>query len=971
MAEPSGGPFLGREVALASLRAALTRAAAGHPSAVVVSGELGVGKTRLVREFLAHADAVAFAGGCVPVVGEPLPYAALTQALRRNRSGVVAQELARSPELARLLPDAPDAAGGTDPATALGSRLRLFQAVLGLLGRLSAHRPVVHVVEDVQWADRSTLDLLAFLATNLVDERVLVVLTHRTDAVGDDRLVPWLAELGRLWHVERLPLERLDEADTAALVTQLRGEQPEAGLLADVVARSAGNPLFVEQLALTAREGSPLPANLHDLLHSRLASLPDDTRGVLGAAAVIGRRASLSLLTRTTGLAAEELDAALRPAVVAHVVEVDDDLRVDFHHPAFREVLEAGLMPGERTRLHLAAADALAADLERFPGVIGEMARHWHAVGELERALAAWVRAGEAYTRMDAFSDAWAAYRNVLELVQQVPHDLDVVGLTLLAAEAADLADEADAALPLLERVRAAATTDTVRATAAARTGWILFRRGGGDAAHRAFQDALALLPPDETSVLAARIQAGLALLAAGWSRLDEAEEAAAEALRIARAIGARREIGLALNAQGCVAALRGRLDEGVPLLREALTIAREGQDPQDLGAAYVNLSHVLGMAGLLGDAVELARVGIGELTRVGQERQQGSLLLHNVSEQLVEAGRYAEARELVDEALARHPRGIQAAPVLRTAARIAMTSGDLTTAWERCEQARLVVEVESAPVAWLREVLETAAEVELWAGRPDAAYDVVLDGLELVAGTDDEAFATALVALGLRALADSAAVHRDHRARTLRESQRRRLLAALESMRHHPGAGGQPDDAALALWVQAELARLDAPRDVTATAEAWAGSADAWAGLGRPFRSAYARWREAEARLAGGVNADSLGALRGAHAAAVALDASRLVEECGSLATWYRVDLLPAVVERPEGDPLAAYHLTEREREVLLALAAGHSNREIAQEMFISVKTASVHVSNILRKLDVKGRQDAARIAHRLGVGS
>ena len=170
---------------------------------------------------------------------------------------------------------------------------------------------------------------------------------------------------------------------------------------------------------------------------------------------------------------------------------------------------------------------------------------------------------------------------------------------------------------------------------------------------------------------------------------------------------------------------------------------------------------------------------------------------------------------------------------------------------------------------------------------------------------------------------------------------------------------------------MQAELGRLDAPRDVTATAEAWAGSADAWTGLGRPFRSAYARWREAEARLAGGVNADSLGALRGAHAAAVALDASRLVEECESLATWYRVDLLPAVVERPEGDPLAAYHLTEREREVLQALAAGHSNREIAQEMFISVKTASVHVSNILRKLDVKGRQDAARIAHRLGVGS
>ena len=620
--------------------------------------------------------------------------------------------------------------------------------------------------------------------------------------------------------------------------------------------------------------------------------------------------------------------------------------------------------------MHLAAADALAVDLDRFPGVIGEMARHWHAVGDLDRALTAWVRAGEAYTRMDAFSDAWTAYRNVLGLVEQVPNELDVVSLTLLAAEAADLASDTDAALPLLERVRATATSDSLRATAASRTGWILFRRGGGDAAHRAFQDALGLLPADETSVLAARVQAGLALLAVGWSRLDEADEAAAAALRIARAIGARREEGLALNAQGCVAALRGQLDLGVPLLREALTIAREGQDPQDLGAAYVNLSHLLGMAGLLGDAVELAKVGIVELTRVGQERQQGSLLLHNVSEQLVEAGRYVEARELVDEALARHPRGIQAAPVLRTAARIAMTSGDLTAAWEHCEQARLVVEAEDAPVAWLREVLETTAEVELWAGRPDAAYDVVLDGLELVAGTDDEAFAMALVALGVRALADAAAVHRDHRARTLRESQRRRLLAAIEAVRRHPGAGGQPSDEALDLWVRAELARLDSPRDVAPTAEAWTASADAWADLSRPFRAAYARWREAEARLAGGVNAESLTALRAAHAAALALGAAKLVEEVEALATWYRADLLPTVVERPEGDPLAAYQLTEREREVLLALAAGHSNREIAEELFISVKTASVHVSNILRKLDVPGRQDAARIAHRLGVG-
>ncbi len=161
-----------------------------------------------------------------------------------------------------------------------------------------------------------------------------------------------------------------------------------------------------------------------------------------------------------------------------------------------------------------------------------------------------------------------------------------------------------------------------------------------------------------------------------------------------------------------------------------------------------------------------------------------------------MEAGRYAEAARAGRRGSRAATRaGIQAAPVLRTAARIAMTSGDLTAAWEHCEQARLVVEAEDAPVAWLREVLETTAEVELWAGRPEAAYDVVLDGLELVAGTDEEA-----VRHGAGGPRRARARGRRRRApRTTaparcRESQRRRLLAAIEAVRRHPGAGGQPE---------------------------------------------------------------------------------------------------------------------------------------------------------------------------------
>jgi DNA-binding CsgD family transcriptional regulator/tetratricopeptide (TPR) repeat protein len=970
MSDASGARMVGRGDHLRTLHAALAQAAAGDPTAVLVAGELGVGKTRLVREFLSTVDAEIFAGACVPVVGEPLPYAALTQALRGG-SALVRQEVERSPVLARLLPggaadldvtEASDAA-----ASGAASRLRLFQAVLTLLGRLSAVRPVMHVVEDVQWADRSTLDLLAFLATNLTDERVLVVFTLRTDTADDARVARWMAEFGRHWPVTRLPVGRLDHAEVAELVTQLRDGRPAERLDA-LVARSAGNPLFVEQLALVD-DDAPLPDSLQELLQARVAELPEETRRALGGAAVLGRPATLPILARTLEVSEEELDEALRPALAAHVVELRPDLRLDFHHPAFLEVVDGELMPRERVRLHLGAAGALAEILDRAPAVVGEMARHWHRAGDLPRALTASMRAGATYVRLQAFSDANAAYARVLELVEEVPHDLDLVQVRLEAADAANLAGDSERALALLGRVRAEAADPTTQAEAAARIGAIHFRAGDGAAAEAAFRDALALLPAGERSVLAARVHGEMALQAVGWSRFDEAELLAAEALRLSTEVGARREEGVARNAQGTTAAFRGDLDSAVELLRAALEIAREVQDPQDLGSAYINLSHVLGMSGRLEENVELGRIGIVELTRVGQERQQGSLLLNNVSEQLAQAGRLAEAGELVADALSRHPRGIQAAPLLRLGAELALITGDLTTAWERCEQARLIVESESAPVGWIREVLETAAEIELWAGRPEAAHDLVLEGLELVAGTDDEAFASTLVALGLRALADGAAAHRDHRSRVRRADQRQRLLAARAAVSRHPATGVMPQDHAQQLWLTAELARLDEQ----SAADLWASSADAWGEVRRPFLSAYARWREAEARLGDGVNAEAIAVLRAVHDAARSLGAVRLVDEGEKLALWYRIDLLPPTPEGAAGDeaddPLAAYGLTDREREVLVALAAGRSNREIAEELVISSKTASVHVSNILRKLDVSGRQEAARVAHRLGV--
>ncbi len=775
---------MGRGEFLRSLGSAVDKAAGGTPTAVVVSGEVGVGKTRLVRELLLRDDIVVFAGSCLPVVGEPLPYAALTQALRSSSPHLLAREVARAPELARLLPAAPSGSGSSDDDVTdvgEGSRLRLFQSVLGLLGRIGGPHPVVHVVEDLHWADRSTLDLLSFLAANLERERVLLLLTYRSDAVGPgDPLLGWLAELGRLMPLERLDLDRLTPEDTAALIGDLLGSGPDPEVLEAVVARSAGNPLIAEQLALAGGADTALPATVHDLLLSRVAGLPQDTRALLGAVAVLGRVSSVPLLARTLEQDPTGVEDALRPALAANVAELTRDGRVDVHHPAYREVVYAELMPGERLRLHTAAAAALEADVARTPAVSGEMARHWYAAGDLARALEASVAAGRTYDRLFAPSDAYAAYARALELAEQdgatVPVGLDLVDLRVRASDAAGMTGDNEAAVRLLEEARLIAA-GAARARVCERLGTIHRQAGDGEASEARLREALALLPADEVSVLTARVHAGIALLGIGWSRLDQAETAGRRALEIARAVGARSEEGRALNACGSGAAMRGDYDDGIAMLREALALAREEQHPYDLGVAYINLSHVLGLAGRLDELVELGRIGIVELSRVGQGRQRGSLLLANVAEVLSEAGRYDEAAELVADALARHPRGIIAAPVLRESARIATVRGDLTAAWEWCEQARVAVESASSPVSWVRAVAETAVEVELWAGRPDAAYELVVDTLDQVAGTDDETNAGVLVALGLRALADDATVRRDHRSRSLRGPRRTRLL--------------------------------------------------------------------------------------------------------------------------------------------------------------------------------------------------
>ncbi|HEU4524879.1 MAG TPA: AAA family ATPase, partial [Gemmatimonadales bacterium] len=874
--------LIGRDDSLGRLTALLERAAEGHPAVALVSGETGVGKTALVRELVTTTEVVPFIGACVPVAGEALPYAPLSQALRSLRDSGWGDRVALPAELTQLFSGTAQLGSSEGAASDRPvNQLRLFDAVLTLLRQLGRQRPVVHVVEDLHWSDRSTLDLLRLLAGNLEVERVLVVATYRSDDPVDGGPLPgWLAEVGRLPLAERIPLDRLTAAETGVLVDRLTGGAATKEVRESTLERSAGNPLFVEHLVESLAAGeTALPSTLRELLQVRVARHSGETRRLLRAASVVGRVMPVEVLAAMVGQDPEHVEEALRPAFEQHLLEVRNGDAIGFRHPALREVVYAELLPAERARLHRRAAETLADSAD--PVSAGEVARHWHLAGDRKRALVTSVEAGYAAERIYAFADAHTSFNRAVELMDALTGDdlppevglRDRPELLEHAARAASAVGDHDEAVRLVTAALAQVEEqppDRIRLLE--RLAAFEFFAGRGDRAEAAYREALELVTDGEVSAMTATLHAGLALMAAAWSRFDQAQQHGEIALRTARETANRHAEAVALDALGITAAGSGDPVSGAELLRQSLAVALELEVPDDVAIVYVNLVHVLGQANLLDEAVNVGRNGIEAVRRFGLMRQYGGLLLSNVGDCLIKSGRLDEAEEVVGRALTEAPRGIQAAPALMQAGRLAMIRGDLSFAWERLEQARAAVEAENAPDAWQREVLEALVEVELWAGRPAAAYELAVDGLAVCCAGDERRFGATLVMLGLRALADQSELLRvaDHGRHRLRR-ERKELLALADRLEPNPLVtleGPTIEGVPVALTCRAELARLDDDP----TAEPYADAAKAWIETGRPLAAAYTRWREAEARLRAGVDPAGIDALRRAHQAATQL---------------------------------------------------------------------------------------------------
>ena len=358
--------LVGREAELRRLLALLDDAAAGRPVVALVSGDAGVGKTRLVTELSEAARDRGFAvltGRCAELA-DTVPYLPLADALRDAATGEAASSpvldaLAARPVLSRLLPDVGPGrpVGGDMPGLA---QQQLFGAVLGMLAELAEASPVLLVLEDLHWADRSTRDLVTFLSRALHRERLAIVVTYRTDDMYRRHpLRPVVAELTRLPSVTTVALGPLSPAAMAEHLTALSGRALDAAMLESVITRAEGNAYYAEELLAASCDGSELPAGLADLLLARAERLSPAAQQVLRTAAVTGRRIDDELARQASGLDGPEYDEAVREAVAHQLLVPDGERGYAFRHALLREAIYADLLPGERTRLHGRLAELL------------------------------------------------------------------------------------------------------------------------------------------------------------------------------------------------------------------------------------------------------------------------------------------------------------------------------------------------------------------------------------------------------------------------------------------------------------------------------------------------------------------------------------------------------------------------------------------------------------------------------------
>ena len=949
--------FAGRDTEMAVLARAFAEATAGVPGAVLIGAEAGGGKSRLVNEFTGSVreKALVLAGGCVEVSGAGLPYAPFTALLRelvrsRGTDGVAALlPGGQADELAMLLPEFGALPSGDPELT----RARLFEVLLSLFEALGGHRPLVLVIEDAHWADRPTCDLLSFLVRNLRQAAVLLIVTFRSGGLVPAPFGALLGGLDRIAGVVRLELAQLSRGQVGEQLAGILGRPPGPALTNAVYERGSGNPLFTEALANPDGTLVPgLPTGLRYALLATVRELPGQAQQVLRVAAVGGDRVGHGLLAAATGLDDTALTAALRSAVAAHVLTADADGYI-FRHQLFREAVLEDLLPGERAAAHRRYAEAIeaAGASGRERGRTAQLALHWLGAGDDERALAAAWRAAADAEATFAYPQRLRMLDLVLRLWDRVPGvagrvGTDRAGVLELAVDTARLAGEPERGLALVEEAISAlgAAQAPERLAESFRRRASLRRELLLPGQLEDLQEALRLAGAPTPVRAHIMTQLGWALRRA--DRHTEAERTARELSELATRFGDREHQAEAALLLAAIGAQRG--EDTAAQLRAAR------EQAADLGAgqlevwAYLTAGHCLEDLGRHDLAIEVGRDGLARARQLGLGRQIAAPIAANLAESLTSAGRWDEAVEVVDEILSLDQPPLGRVGALLVRGSIAARRGDLETA------GHTLAELRALPVGLYAESHFAFPLAQLEIDTRLAGGD--LAGALAAAGTSPPTpgegapqYQWALLTTAMRACAEAAGARLDN-VRPLRaELTGQAARVARRSALHE----------AYAAAFAAEAARADGLHDLAV----WDAAGAAWDGLGQPYPAAHALLQAARAAVATGSRDATAPRIRRAVGLAGQVGAAPLLQRIAQFARQARIGL-------PPGQRAAApvrFGLTEREHEVLRLVAAGRGNRDIAGELFISPKTASVHVSNILAKLGVSSRTEAAAMAHRL----
>ncbi|MEV0738832.1 AAA family ATPase [Streptomyces sp. NPDC050549] len=973
----AAAPLIGRDEEVARLAGVLERARAGTAGAVLIAGDAGVGKTRVLDEVAARATDVGMTvltGHCVDLGDVGLPYLPFTEILGALAGDDrFAATLSAHPAVDRLL------GAGTDAARDAGGRLRLFEGMAGLLADLSDIAPLLLVLEDLHWADQSSRDLLRFLLSRGIlqrpaggapTHRLAVFASYRADDLHRRHpLRPLLAELVRLPAVERLELRPMGDAEVARLVRALRTGPVPDGTVRRIVERAEGNAFYAEELlAATDMEAGGVPSGLADVLLIRFEQLSDTAQLVLRTAAVAGRRVEYDLLRDAVQLPEDELESALREAVERQLLVPGQGDTYSFRHALAREAVYADLLPGERSRLHGSFARLLAGRGHPAESA-AERAHHYRESHDLAEALAASLEAADHAQRVGAPAEELRHLETALDLWRSVDpaarpagEGIDSVTLTLRASAAAAHAGDAHRAVSLTRSALAGIGQDTDSELAARVRYTLAGNLMGVDSLTAAFaysSEALAMIPaepPSRTWVWAAATH----VLTARQVGEDEI------ALRVARqALRSAEELQL-VDAQADLLISLATLERGgrrTPEGRERLAQARElarqaGHAPVEMRALF-HLAIGNFESGHLEESLPWLTEGLDRARRAGllsspyplEMRYLQLLVLYTL-------GRWDECEKAATSDAKVLPRtgGFTVGPALY----VALARGDLRAA----DRARALLD---GPFEWMAAMVAGIVLTDAGAVRDDPEAAVEAMRSAVAALTDDAGrrpdLAVRLAALALAPVADRAAALRltGDEAGVRRWTETATELVELARAVAKEGDGRSPQGPEGLAWLaraEAEWTRAVAGPDTAV----WEKTVTAF-DYGDVYERARCQFRFAEALLAADRREEAVVQARAARETATRLGAAPLLARLDTLARRGRLGDLPADGgERPSP-------LTAREQDVLRLLALGRSNRQIGEELFITGKTASVHVSNILAKLGAASRTEAVAIAYRQGL--